>query len=642
MRQVIDPLLFGVIVLHALLLSACDNSLTTAPTPPPPNMYSVGGSLSGLASGGSVVLQNSGSNATTVSVNGSFHFSTRLAGYTPYAVTVLTQPTGQICTVNSASGTLSDADVTTVQVICTSDTFTISGSVSGLASGAHVILQNNGGDSTTVSSNGPFRLSAPVSYNTGYAVTVLTQPTGQTCLVSDGSGTVNASNVTGIQVACATNRYTVSGSVSGLTSGAQVTVQNNGGDSTTVNANGSFGFSTPIPYNGPYAVTVLVPPPAQTCIVSNGSGAHISANVSVSIACATSTETVLHSFLGAPADGAYPQSTLIQGSDGNFYGTTGTGGTVSQGTMFKITPQGVETVLYSFGVGTDGQVPEATLIQGSDGNFYGTTGYGGTAGLGTVFKITPLGVETVLHSFTGGGDGVVPEVALVQGSDGNFYGTTAFGGAANRGTVFKITPLGVETVLHSFGSGSDGTIPDSVLIQGSDGNFYGTTTTGGSAASGTVFAVTPLGVETVLYSFGSSADGNFPLAGLTQSTDGNFYGTTGSGGTANAGTFFKITPLGAETVLHSFGSGTDGAIPEAVLIQESDGNFYGTTASGGTADSGSIFMVTPLGVETVLHSFGNGNDGATPEAPLIQGTDGHFYGTTGNGGTAGFGTVFRF
>jgi uncharacterized repeat protein (TIGR03803 family) len=642
MRMIPRPLLVGVIILHALVMSACNSGLTTLPFPPPPPTYSVGGSISGLASGESVVLQNNGGNTTTVSANGSFHFSTQLVGYTPYAVTVLTQPTGQVCTPASASGTLTEADVNSVQIACTTDTFTISGSVSGLTSGAHVTLQNNGGDSIIVSANGTFTFPTPIPYNTQYAVTIQTQPTGLTCGLRAGSGTINLANVTGVQVTCVISTYTISGTVSGLSNGAQVTLENNGVESTTVVANGPFGFLTSIPYNGSYAVTVVVQPPGLTCIVSGGSGPHITANVSVSVSCSPASETVLYSFQGGSADGAYPQASLIQVSGGNFYGVTATGGTTNSGVMFKITPLGVETVLYSFGNGSDGQVPEGTLVQDSSGNFYGTTGYGGTAIWGTVFKITPAGVETVLHSFGNGGDGKVPEVALVQGSDGNFYGTTAFGGTANRGSVFMITPLGVETVLHSFGSGTDGATPDSALIQASDGNFYGTTTNGGTAASGAVFKITPAGVETVLYSFGSSNDGNFPLAGLIQASDGNFYGTTGSGGAANGGTVFKLTPAGVETVLHSFGSGTDGTIPEAAMIQASDGNFYGTTASGGTGDSGTIFKITALGVETVLHSFGVGTDGATPEAPLVQGSDGNFYGTTGNGGAEGFGTVFKF
>lgn len=643
MRHILDPRLVGLMGVHVLLLSACDNHLSTAPIAPPASTYTLGGSVSGLIGGTSVVLQNSGGNNTTISANGNFQFSTRLGGYTPYAVTVLTQPTGQTCAVSFANGTVTEADVANVQVACTPQTYTVSGTVSGLASGARVTLQNNGGNSTPVGTNGSFMFATPVPFNSAYSVTVLTQPAGQTCGVSAGSGTINVSNVTDVQVTCTTNRYMISGTVSGLTNGAQVTLQDNGGNTTTVPANGPFGFSGTLVYNSAFAVTILVQPPGLTCTVSNGSGAHITANVAVGVVCAAATETVLYSFQSGIADGAYPQAALLQYSDGNFYGTTGTGGTANNGIMFRITPAGIESALYSFGTGTDGDVPEAALVLGSDGNFYGTTGYGGSNARGTVFKITPAGAETLLHSFGGAGDGVVPEVSLVQGSDGNFYGTTAFGGTANRGVVFKITPAGTETVLHSFGGGTDGLIADGALVQGSDGNFYGTTTNGGAAGFGTAFKITPLGVETVLHSFGSGTDGTGPLAGLIQGSDGNFYGTTGSGGTANNGIVFMLTPAGVETVLYSFaGPPTDGAFPEAVLIQGADGNFYGTTASGGANYSGTIFRITAAGAETMLWSFGAGTDGATPEAPLILGNDGYFYGTTGNGGTAGFGTVFRF
>src|SRR5580698_1239790 len=190
MRKILHPLLAGVIVLHSLFLCACNSGLSTAPIPPAPPRYSLGGSVSGLASGASVVLQNNDGNPTTVSTNGSFHFATPLAGYTPYAVTVQTQPTGQVCTLKSASGTLIESDVATVQVVCTTDSYTISGAVSGLTRRAHVTLQNNGGDATTVSANGTFSFPTPIPYNTNYAVTVLTQPTGLTCTVSAGGGTV--------------------------------------------------------------------------------------------------------------------------------------------------------------------------------------------------------------------------------------------------------------------------------------------------------------------------------------------------------------------------------------------------------------------------------------------------------------------
>jgi uncharacterized repeat protein (TIGR03803 family) len=250
----------------------------------------------------------------------------------------------------------------------------------------------------------------------------------------------------------------------------------------------------------------------------------------------------LYSF---PAGGSEPYTGLIEGSDSNFYGTTGANGTSDDGTVFKITPGGTETVLHAFAkTGSDGQIPYAGLIQGSDGNFYGTTYDGGVNGLGTVFKVTSSGVETVLYSFAGGSsDGEHPYAGVIQGSDGNFYGTTYQGGASGYGTVFKLTPSGTETVLYAFVGGiSDGATPEAGLIQGGDGNFYGNTLQGGASDLGTVFKLTPSGTETVLHAFaGGSSDGANPSANLVQGGDGNLYGSTGAGGPSNDGTFFKVT-----------------------------------------------------------------------------------------------------
>jgi uncharacterized repeat protein (TIGR03803 family) len=357
-------------------------------------------------------------------------------------------------------------------------------------------------------------------------------------------------------------------------------------------------------------------------------------------------ESVLHSF-GSGNDGQTPEDGLIQATDGNFYGTTSYGGVYSDGTVFKITPAGVETLLYSFGSSaSDGAHPWGALIQGTDGNFYGTTVSGGThSNAGTVFKITPAGSETVLWSFGGGTDGTHPYAGLLQGVDGNFYGTTLTGGANTVGTVFKITPAGVETVLWSFGSGTDGTNPEAGLILASDGNFYGTTQNGGVNSAGTVFKITPAGAETVLYSFASSGDGTNPYAALVQGADGNFYGTTQNGGADSVGTVYTVTPAGAETLLYSFGGvAGDGSNPYDSLIQAADGNFYGTTNLGGANNVGVIFKITPGGVETVVYSFGSNGayDGGYPYGGLIQGTDGNFYATTSAGGQSSFGSVFKF
>src|SRR5438046_2133022 len=251
---------------------------------------------------------------------------------------------------------------------------------------------------------------------------------------------------------------------------------------------------------------------------------------------------------------------------------------------------------------------------------------------------------TTLHSFNGG-DGRSPEATLVQGSDGNFYGTTPLGGAHFHGTVFKIDTTGTFTTLHSFsGSLGDGAVPVAGLVQGSDGNFYGTTSSGGAFYQGTVFRMTSSGAITVLHSFNSFfSEGAVPIAGLVQGSDSNFYGTTMLGGAHHKGTVFKIDATGTFTTLHSFsGSPSDGANPVAALVQGGDGNFYVTTALGGTHFRGTVFNIDATGSLTTLHSFaGSPGEGALPFAGLVQGSDGKFYGTTALGGAHGAGTVFN-
>ena len=377
------------------------------------------------------------------------------------------------------------------------------------------------------------------------------------------------------------------------------------------------------------------------------------------------TFTTLHSFDGT--DGIAPGYTApVQATDGNFYGTTENGGANSYGTVYKITPSGTLTTLYSFCSllnCTDGLSPMAGLIQATDGNFYGPSSW-------TVFKITPSGKLTTLDAVSG-----QPWAPLVQGTDGNFYGTTICGGTnpsecggVNVGTVYKISPSGTLTTLHNF-DGTDGNGPyGGALIQATDGNFYGVTEAGGANSCiisgtdygcGTIFKITPSGTLTTLYSFCSQSgctDGQYPVGGLVQATDGNFYGTTSGGGVNSGGTVFKITPSGTLTTLYSFCSKsgcTDGGGPMATLVQAADGNFYGTTLVGGanscsapyTDGCGTIFKISPTGTLTTLHSF-DGADGNFLQGGLVQATDGNFYGTTTFGGasancTGGCGTVFR-
>jgi uncharacterized repeat protein (TIGR03803 family) len=358
----------------------------------------------------------------------------------------------------------------------------------------------------------------------------------------------------------------------------------------------------------------------------------------------TTSFRTLISFDGT--DGETPQAGLVQATNGSFYGTTSLAGANNNGTVFKITSGGTVSAVHSFD-GTDGSFAQAGLVQATNGNLYGTTADGGANGYGTVFKITHAGKLTSLHSFDfEDGDG--PN-GLVQATDGNLYGTTEVGGSdlvcsKGCGTVFKITPAGTLTTLYKFCSQNtcdDGAGPTAGLIQAADGNLYGTTSTGGVSGYGTIFKITPKGKLTTLYNFCSQAkcaDGSGPASGLIQASDGNFYGTTYSGGALNFGTVFKITDEGTLTTLHSF-QGFDGNGPNG-LVQANDGNFYGTTPFGAAKNYGTIFQITPAGTLTTLHSF-NGTDGGTPLAGLVQATNGNFYGTTSVGGTLNNGTVFR-
>jgi uncharacterized repeat protein (TIGR03803 family) len=365
-------------------------------------------------------------------------------------------------------------------------------------------------------------------------------------------------------------------------------------------------------------------------------------SIAAAVISAAQSFNVIVNFNGANGGGPDTMS-LAQGLDGDFYGTTNTGGAHGYGTVFKVTPAGELTTLYSFCAQagcTDGASTYAGLILGTDGNFYGVTTYGGTNGWGTVFKITPGGVLTALHSIEAA-EGFYPLGPLVQASDGNFYGTVASGGANDDGGVFQITPQGVLTNLHSF-NGTDGSDPSAALVEGADGNLYGTTFSGGSSTAcedgcGTVFRVTPGGTLTTLHSFEFS-DGAYPYAKLIQANDGNFYGTTNGGGAPGWGTVFRMTPAGALTTLHTFNL-ADGGRPYAGLLQALNGNFYGTTRYGGADDVGTAFEMTSGGAFTLLHSLDNA-DGADPSGGLLQATNGTFYGSAWGGGADGDGTLF--
>ncbi|MFY9718278.1 MAG: choice-of-anchor tandem repeat GloVer-containing protein [Candidatus Cybelea sp.] len=315
-------------------------------------------------------------------------------------------------------------------------------------------------------------------------------------------------------------------------------------------------------------------------------------------------ETVLHSFEVGSKDGKNSRAGLIDVT-GTLYGTTIHGGSASCycGTVFKVTLSGREAVLYSFAGEPDGSGPDAGLLN-VNGTLYGTTFYGGTAGEGTVFAIATSGGETVLHSFAGTPDGAQPYAGLIN-VNGTLYGTTTLGGAncgssGGCGTVFTITTSGAETVLYSFKGGSgDGESPTQADLLDVNGTLYGTSRFGGANNRGTVFSITTSGNETVLHSFGGSGDGVFPYGGLLD-VNGTLYGTTSNGGSVSCGvryrnvhgcgTVFKITTSGKESVLHSFGGSGDGKYPYAGLINV-NGTLYGTTTAGGARNAGTVFSL---------------------------------------------------
>lgn len=351
------------------------------------------------------------------------------------------------------------------------------------------------------------------------------------------------------------------------------------------------------------------------------------------------------------ASGTGPAAPLLLAKDGHLYGTTQYGGSGGGGTLFRMSATGKITVLHTFVQdGRDGFQPTAGVVQDRAGNLYGTTSLGGTGYAGTVYKLTPKGVYTVLHSFQGGVlDGFGASGALAFGADGNLYGAATAGCAYGQGCIFRITVTGTVTIVHSF-SGPDGSIPQWGLIAARDGNFYGTTNLGGSNNSGTVFRLTPSGVLTTIHSFEPMRTGAIPSSALIQARDGNLYGTTNSGGASTGGTLFKVSADGVVTAVHSFVQGAPGGDTPVGLVQGSNGALYGTTANFGSDQLGTIFRLSPSGQLKTLHKFSPRSwlfhfDGAQPLAPPIALPGGILFGTTSHGGaygaSPGYGTVYR-
>jgi uncharacterized repeat protein (TIGR03803 family) len=353
------------------------------------------------------------------------------------------------------------------------------------------------------------------------------------------------------------------------------------------------------------------------------------------------TFTLLHVFHGA--DGGDPESApLVLDGDGNLYSTTAFGGASGLGTVYKIDRKDIETVLHSFTGGPDGQDPIAGLVLGSDGNLYGTANGGGTNGFGTAFRVNPGGQFSVFYQFQGGTKASEPG-RLLAGKN-RLYGTAAGGAPFFAGMVFQLDRSG-ETDLYKFVGGADGAGPGA-LAKDANGNLYGVSGTGGNLTCnvpfgcGVIFKIDSSGMYSVLHVF-VGPDGEFPQ-GLILDSEGNLYGTAASGGVQNSGTIFKLTPAGQLITLYTFTGGADGGEPHAGLVRDAVGNFYGTTFTGGIVNSqcfnfgcGVVFQLSPSGntwKETVLHSF-NGADGDNPLAPLILDPQGQaLYGTTSRGG----------
>jgi uncharacterized repeat protein (TIGR03803 family) len=357
---------------------------------------------------------------------------------------------------------------------------------------------------------------------------------------------------------------------------------------------------------------------ALTLVVTKAGAAHAQA------------VSVLYNFGSQSGDPLQPSYSGIvaQGRDGNLYTTSVSGGNGTGGTVFKITPSGALKVLFNFD-STHGASPYGGLTLGSDGKFYGTATTGGAGASGTIFKITSSGTLTVIHNFSGP-DGGAPIAPPIQGRDGKFYGTTVAGVGATYGTVYQVTATGKFKTLYSFDV-THGAYPQAPLIQGTDGDFYGTTTNGGSGSSdGEVFKITSKGILTVLFPF-DGVHGVSPYGPLIQASDGNFYGTTFGGGANNFGTVFKMAPDGTTSVLHSFNFSPDGGRPTSGLVQGSDGTFYGTTSQGGTLGFGTVFSLTG-NTYKVLYTFDQ-TTGAYPLVTLMQHTSGLMYAVTQRGGT---------
>jgi uncharacterized repeat protein (TIGR03803 family) len=356
-------------------------------------------------------------------------------------------------------------------------------------------------------------------------------------------------------------------------------------------------------------------------------------------------EKVLFNFMDA-STGYGPRGGLVQDASGNFYGTA-LGGTYLNGVVYKLNTDGNETILHNFTGGSDGGYPEGSLVIDGQGNLYGTTSAGGNSQCqcGVVYKLNPQGTETVLYTFTDAIQGFGPGAGLAMDQAGNLYGMSVTSGPYQLGNIFKIDTAGNYSVLHNFMAWDGETPYLAPVVLDAAGNLYGVAAYGGATTQGVVFKLDPSDQFTMLYNFTLGQDGGFPTGPVAIDSAGNIYGATYEGGNppggSGAGVAFQLQPSGKYSVLYTFsGSGPSGSYGGGVILGQ-DGNLYGTTIHDGPDHSGNVFKITPAGQVLILHNFTGGLDGGGIAASVIEDSAGNIYGTAEVGGTTGYGVVFE-
>lgn len=373
-------------------------------------------------------------------------------------------------------------------------------------------------------------------------------------------------------------------------------------------------------------------------------GEHKSASPKASGAAAVAYAPVkyklLHSFAGGAGDGQNPTAEVTLDGKGNIYGVTDFGGTYGNGALFEMTKSGTVSLLHSFGGIGDGISPDGAVIFDANGNMYGTTETGGSTSNGTIWEFASDGTYKVLHSFAAN-EGDFIRGRLVRDANGNLYGTALFGGANKDGTVFELGTDGTLTILHAF-AGTDGVYPEHGVVSDSAGNLYGVTAFGGTLGNGAIYEIAADGTFTTLHSFTGGTDGGFPYGGLTVDSNGNLYGSAADGGAYSSGTAFELPAGGTLTTLYSFSGGYDGSNPEGDMLRIGN-NLYSTASYGGDHGYGVVYELEPKGKLKVLETFDGTNGGLYSGGLVASGKS--FYGTTeyggANGGAVGDGVVFK-